>query len=739
LVLRTNLDEIRDWLLPGHTAGNGGAASAIKSRHSIAVLGFKNVSGRAGDAWLSTALSEMITTELAAGGQLRAVPGESVARMKISLSLSDADSYGEATLSQIRTNLNADHVVLGSYIPLGGGQLRLDMRLQDTAAGEILLAASVKGDEAQIDNLVSRAGAQLRDKLGVGQVSPEDAVAVRATLPQSRDAARLYSTGLQRLRQFDYLRARESLELAVAAEPQYALAYSALAVALKSLGYDNRAGEQATKARELSAGFSREERLWIEGQSYEITNRWSDAIDTYKTLVDFFPDNLDYGLRLATAQISAAKGTEALATIEMLRKLPSPGTEEARIDLTEAAAAKSVGDFKKQKTLASIAVDKADSQGVRLLAAQARISDCEALRYLGKPKESILRCEEARKIFAAAGDRNGVARALNTMAVAHMEQGALTEARKAYEEALSFARELGDKKTEAMVQNNLAGALRGQVDLAGSRKMLEQALASFRAINDKGGIARSLDNIGIVLMDEGKPEAARKRYEESLAVCREIGNKSLSAHALYLIGEVHAVQGNLAASRKSHTEAFALRKEISDQRALAQSDLALAGLSIEAEQFASAESAARERMNQFQKVNASDDEALARAVLARALLAQGKTAEAREVSNAAVSMTEKAQDTSVRLTVTIQAARVRAESSDPAELAGAKKSLAAAVAEAAKEGLTGLLLEARLALGEIEVKSGDRAAGRAHLAALQTDATAKGYLLIARKASAARR
>jgi hypothetical protein len=60
---------------------------ATHVRRSVAVLGFANVSGRSDKAWLSTAFSEMLTTELAAGEQLRTVPGKNVARMKISLSL----------------------------------------------------------------------------------------------------------------------------------------------------------------------------------------------------------------------------------------------------------------------------------------------------------------------------------------------------------------------------------------------------------------------------------------------------------------------------------------------------------------------------------------------------------------------------------------------------------------------------------------------------------------------------
>ena len=58
-------------------------------------------------------------------------------------------------------------------------------------------------------------------------------------------------------------------------------------------------------------------------------------------------------------------------------------------------------------------------------------------------------------------------------------------------------------------------------------------------------------------------------------------------------------------------------------------------------------------------------------------------------------------------------------------------------AEATKAGLVRLQFEARLALGEIELKSGASAAGRARLSALAAEATAKGFGLIARKAAAA--
>src|SRR6202040_3568271 len=117
------------------------ALSNVRVRRSVAVLGFRNLPGRPEDNWLSSAFSEMLNTELAAGGELRLVPGEDVARAKSELPLSGEDSLSKSTLQRLRTNPGADVVILGSYTMLLNAperKIRLDVRLQDTAGGETL-------------------------------------------------------------------------------------------------------------------------------------------------------------------------------------------------------------------------------------------------------------------------------------------------------------------------------------------------------------------------------------------------------------------------------------------------------------------------------------------------------------------------------------------------------------------------------------------------------------------------
>jgi len=73
------------------------------------------------------------------------------------------------------------------------------------------------------------------------------------------------------------------------------------------------------------------------------------------------------------------------------------------------------------------------------------------------------------------------------------------------------------------------------------------------------------------------------------------------------------------------------------------------------------------------------------------------------------------------------------------DVAGASKALEATIGEARKGGLQGYELEARLALGEVEMRSGRADAGWPRLQAVESEARAKGLELLARQAAAGAR
>ena len=760
----------------------GVTASPAKARPAVAVLGFKNLSGEPDAAWLSTAISEMLSTDLATDGQLRTITGEDVARVKIALSLPDADSFAKDTLGRLRKNLGADLVVVGSYVILGkgeAGQLRFDMRLQDTSSGETIATVSETGAANNLFDLVERGGRAVREKAGVGQLSPDEAAGIRAAIPSNPEAARLYSEGLSQLRRFDALAARDSFQRAVALDPRHALAHSALAAAWAALGYEREAAAEAGKSYQLATDLSQpadlpqQDRLLVAGRYWEMSHDWNQAVQTYASLCDFFPDNIDYGLALANAQTAGGRGRDALATVARLRKLPPPVRDDARIDLAEAQAAESLSDFRLELAAATRAVEKGSATGYRLLVARGRRAQGSAYQDLGQLDQAVAAFLEAQKIFSAAGDRAHVAAMLNDLALVHgqqgdrdralemynqalatyraigdqkgaaevlnnlgilrWQQGNLADATKMYTEALATFRQTGNREGTARVLNDLAFLLWQRDDLAGGHARLDEALSIFREVGNDKGIASALYNGGILLMWQGDLATARKQEEESLALFRRLGDRDSAAQVLVSLGHVRLQQGDPEGARQSMEEAATMAGGIS-ARVVADARLGLGEIALARGSFPEAETLSRQAADVFAGEKSAENEGRACTFLARALLGEGKRSDAQGALGRAASAVARSGSHYERLRLAITAAMVQAASGARADHLKAGKELRSAAEEAARIGFVGLQFEALLA--HAEISSPKSSQNRSRLPALEEDASAKGFGLIAQKATA---
>jgi DNA-binding winged helix-turn-helix (wHTH) protein/tetratricopeptide (TPR) repeat protein len=751
-------------------------AASLRARPSVAVFSFRNLSNRRESAWLATAVPEMLTTELAAGEELRTIPGENVARMKADLSLPDSDSYARDTLTRVRDNLSTDYVVFGSFFDSGESSsrsLRLDVRMQDARTGEILATFSANGQDSGLSDLAVKVGSELRKKLGAAQLSLAQAATVNASMPSTTDASRAYAEGLQRLRAFDNLGARTALEAAVSADPSFSLAHAALADAWSGLGYDEKAREEAEKAFDLAGPLSREQRLWVEGRYLEATHEWTKAIDTYRSIYRFFPDNLEYGLRLAKVQTSASQGKDALATLAGLRRLPAPASTDPRIDQAAAGAEMAIGDFPKDEAAAARAADKARALGMRHLQAHARHFQCWALHKIGKAALAKVACDEASRIFAAAGDRDMVASLLVTTAAVLEEAGDISGAKARYEEAVPIYREIGDEGGMATALNNLAIAQRNAGDYSASRKTYEESIAVSKRIGDKDSLMLAMGNLGDLCYWEGNLAHAREIFEQLTVAAREMGAKDRIALQVGNLGQVLYAQGDLPGARRAVEEAMSLdeqagekrqlgyhlsamgdllqaeaklpearqyrlqaleiRTELGDKADAADTRVSLADGSIEEGHPDQAEAPAREAIAELKSLNLVDDEAVAYPVLARALLGLRRPAEALKLLESAAPTVGKSHNQDVQFTNAIAWGRVLAANGKSND---AIRSLKATDARATKSGFVGYALDARLALAELDVKT-DKAT-QSSLESLETDAKRKGYVLIGHKALALR-
>ncbi|MFI5006723.1 MAG: protein kinase [Solirubrobacterales bacterium] len=630
---------------------------ATAARASLAVLGFKNLSGDPDLAWLSTALSEMLTTELAVGEQLRVVPVETAARVSAEPGLLAADGLGGEALARLGINLGSDLVLSGSYAAFGSGssrQIRLDVRLQNAARGETVATLAETGREADLFALVSSAGAKLRRDLGIAETPLAEVSQARAAFPVDPQATRLYAEGLAALRVFDAVAARPLLEKASALDPKHPQTHAALAAAWSALGYDTKASAEARRAFELSKGLPREERLSIEGRHREAEKQWDKAVETYRTLWGYFSDNVEYGLRLAAVQVRAGKPAEALVTVSALRALPTPSSEDPRIDLAEVDAHAAVSDYKAQRAGASRAAQRARARGTRLLLAKAMMSEGQALFQLGKGAEAEAAIREARSLYHAVGDRAGEAFALASLATIVGDRGRLADELESLQQALATSQEIGDKRAMSSALNNLGIVLKDQRRYAEALDAHRQALALRREIGDRSWTAISLSNIGVVYFEQNRLSDAARYYRESFAICREIGDRRGLVRALHNLSIVLREQGDLAGARKGYEESLAMRREIGDKRGQCVSGVELGVLMLLLGDLGSAERITLEVLALSRGISWKQPEAQALHVLGDIAAAKGELAEARKSYGAALAVRREIGET--RTVVETQAA-----------------------------------------------------------------------------------
>jgi DNA-binding winged helix-turn-helix (wHTH) protein/tetratricopeptide (TPR) repeat protein len=754
----------------------------VKPRYSIAVLGFRNLSGNSADDWLSVALAEMLTTEIAAGGQLRAVPSEAVQSVRSDLKISDDSELAKPILAQLRNRAGADVLVTGSFVELGtepGRQMRLDLHMWDAVTGETLFSTAITGRSSELFKLVSRSGDELRSRLGVPMLTDLEGAEDQAALPSTPEAARLYSEGLAKLRVSDAPAAEKLLTLAVTSDPKFSLGHSALASAWSALGYDEKARQESRRALDLSLNLSREQHLLIAGQYAELTRDWNQAVATYQELFHSFPDNVDYGLRLANAQTFAGKSSDALVTVAKLHTLPPPASGEPQIDLKEADAAAALGDFQRESEAASRAIENGKTLNERLLVAEAWTRKSWALRRLGKVQDADQGLAEAKRIFAETGDLHGLGSTLHLIAGEQSERGDYLEAVRSYDEAIRIFRQIGDRrslaqsingvaivqyesgnlrKAEALYQQyydietevgsrvNAAGALGNianvadaQGNLAEALRLNQESLKVFNDVGDQRAAGTALGNIALLLYEEGDLAASAKTFDEAIEIKRQIGYQRGVAYDLAGLGQVYRAAGNLAAAQSAEEESLAIRNQIGEQHNAAASRLNLAILDLDFGRPDEAEKIASEASLQFREEKSKANEAAGEEIMARSFLAQGRMDEAQAAIKEARSLARGESNLPLGFDIAETAARIETAAKNPAQPSranAARANLASSLSVARRCGYLEYQFKLSLAIGQIDLQSGHATEGRAILSALAKESASKGFSLIARRAAA---
>jgi len=750
--------------------------SSVQLRKSVAVLGFHNLSGMEGDAWLGTALGEMLSTELASGEKIRLVSSEDVANLRAYSPWAKTDTLDQATTSRIGTALSSDLLVLGSFATVGKpehGQLRVDVRLQDCKSGEVITEIAEIGATEDLFGIVSRIGRKLRNRLGIPHTFDSDESLAQASLPSNPEAARFYSLGLQKLRVYEFDLARGFFEQSIEADPKFPLSHSMLSRTDMYLGHFDQAKVEAKQGLDLAAGLPRVQRMEIEASYDQASGDRGKAAEIYRVLFNMFPDSLDYGLQLAKLQLESYHPDESSETIRQLRQLPAPMRDDPLIDLRESSlvARKNQDDAEK---LDRNAAQKALATDKKQVYAKAEESLCLLNRqHLPSPPE----CREAYDIFTAAGNRNLAAATLQIMAENQRLTGHEPDAIPLYQQAIQTSQEAGDYEGVGVAENNLSLVLENRGQWIQAEDEYRKAKQNFASVNDRVNVAVATSNIANLELSRGNFQKAEQLYQECLELAKAVklpvdqypplghsgllllkgelneantevrgqlasfrswaGDPWQTANALATLGDIQRQQGNLDGAEKSYEESAGILKGVNASAASDQ--VALAQLAIDRGHPDQADRLVRDAITTFENDKNAGEELGGYLALGRALLAQGKIPESKAAVEKAKNLTDLREFPVFAMPVELLELRVKSAAAAPGSagretLLGVARDLRALALRAHQIGFYTQECETRLALGEVESKL-TPVIGSAHLGAFASDARKRGFVLYAEQAA----
>ena len=410
---------------------------------SLAILPFRNASSDQSLDWLGPSLAEMLSTDVGQSAQLRTVSPNSLHQIFSDLRITSATVLDPATIRRVANFSNADRVVWGQYAKFGD-QIRIDATLQDIKNDRTVSLKADVPSEKEIPGAIDRLADSIRQTLALpANVLKE--LKASSFQPSSNSVAALrdYNQGIGLQRDGKNLDAQKQFENATKEDPTFALAFSKLAQAYGSLGYDSEAEQSAKKAVGLSQDLPEAEKYLISAIELQVMKNYPDAIKAYDNLARVSPDNSD--VKAVLAKLYEDSGDLGKAR-DYYQKILSANPKDieailniGRVQLKSVDPQASLETLNRAYSLA-VQVDNQEQKATSLHRMAV------AYRMLSKPDEVLRNEQEALAIWRRIGQKSGLAFSLNEMARAQATLGKNKDAMTNFQEALQIRREIGDKR-----------------------------------------------------------------------------------------------------------------------------------------------------------------------------------------------------------------------------------------------------------------------------------------------------
>ncbi len=190
---------------------------------TLAVLYFQNNSLAQKDdvAPLGKGLADMFITELSKVQALRVIERAQLQQLLEEMKLAQAGLIDEKSAVEVGRLLGAKHLLLGSFVHMFGGKMRIDARIVEVETGLTIKAEEETGKVDKLFDMVKRLTQKIVRDLDVA-LTREDRARLEAGEEASLEVALLYAKGLEMEDRGELLEAYKLYRKALALSPSFA-------------------------------------------------------------------------------------------------------------------------------------------------------------------------------------------------------------------------------------------------------------------------------------------------------------------------------------------------------------------------------------------------------------------------------------------------------------------------------------------------------------------------------------
>jgi len=262
-------------------------APKLTERDTIVLADFDN---KTGDPVFDDTLQQALSIQLEQSPFLNVVSGRKV-RAILKLMNRASEPLSEDVGREICVRTGSKATLVGS-IAASGNEYVIDLRAVSCDLGNPIAKVEERAADKQgVLTAVDKAAKQLRNKLGesLGSID-KSAMPLQEVTTPSLDALRAYSMGSKTRMTKGSHAAIPFYQRAVEIDPNFAIAYDALAVVSRNVNDFQREEECARKAYQLRDRASERERFAIQANYYErVTREMDKAAQTYELWQSRYP------------------------------------------------------------------------------------------------------------------------------------------------------------------------------------------------------------------------------------------------------------------------------------------------------------------------------------------------------------------------------------------------------------------------------------------------------------------